>query len=38
VIIEDEEREVYALGEPLARSMFVRDELSANEHVGKGAS
>src|SRR5919202_6017619 len=27
VIVEDEEAEVYALGEPLARSMFVRDEL-----------
>jgi len=26
VIIEDEEAEVYALGEPLARSMFVRNE------------
>jgi hypothetical protein len=24
VIVEDEEAEVYALGEPLARSMFVR--------------
>src|SRR5919202_1078364 len=27
VIVEDEEAEVYALGEPLARYMFVRDEL-----------
>lgn len=26
VIVEDEEAEVYALGEPLARSMFVRSE------------
>ena len=26
VIVEDEDAEVYALGEPLARSMFVRDE------------
>src|SRR5215217_2848270 len=26
VIVEDEEGEVYALGEPLARSMFVRNE------------
>src|ERR671913_507476 len=26
VVVEDEEAEVYALGEPLARSMFVRDE------------
>jgi DtxR family Mn-dependent transcriptional regulator len=26
VIVEDEEAEVYALGEPLARSIFVRDE------------
>jgi DtxR family transcriptional regulator, Mn-dependent transcriptional regulator len=26
VIVEDEEAEVYALGEPLARSMFVRDD------------
>ena len=28
VIVEDEEAEVYALGEPLARYVFVRDELS----------
>jgi len=28
VIVEDEEGEVYALGEPLARYVFVRDELS----------
>jgi len=34
VIVEDEEAEVYALGEPLARSMFVRDESSANEPGG----
>ena len=34
VVVEDEEAEVYALGEPLARSMFVRDELSANEQEG----
>jgi DtxR family transcriptional regulator, Mn-dependent transcriptional regulator len=27
VIVEDEDAEVYALGEPLARSMFVRSEL-----------
>jgi len=27
VIVEDEEAEVYALGEPLARSIFVRSEL-----------
>ena len=26
VVVEDEEAEVYALGEPLARSMFVRDD------------
>lgn len=26
VIVEDEDAEVYALGEPLARSMFVRDD------------
>ena len=38
VIVEDEEAEVYALGEPLARSMFVRDELPANESDGEGAS
>ena len=38
VIVEDEEGEVYALGEPLARSMFVRDELSATESGGEGAS
>jgi DtxR family Mn-dependent transcriptional regulator len=37
VIVEDEEAEVYALGEPLARSMFVRDESSANQSVGEGA-
>ena len=38
VIVEDEEAEVYALGEPLARSMFVRDESSVNESGGEGAS
>ena len=38
VIVEDEEAEVYALGEPLARYMFVRDELSARESGGEGAS
>jgi hypothetical protein len=37
VIVEDEEAEVYALGEPLARSMFVRDEPSARESDGGGA-
>jgi len=37
VIVEDEEAEVYALGEPLARSMFVRDEPSARESEGEGA-
>ena len=37
VIVEDEEAEVYALGEPLARSMFVRDEPSARESDGEGA-
>ncbi len=26
VVVEDEEAEVYALGEPLARSIFVRNE------------
>ena len=26
VIVEDEEAEVYALGEPLARSIFVRND------------
>jgi|tagenome__1003787_1003787.scaffolds.fasta_scaffold20989143_7 DtxR family transcriptional regulator, Mn-dependent transcriptional regulator len=36
VIVEDEEREIYALGEPLARSMFVRDESSVSD--GEGAS
>jgi DtxR family Mn-dependent transcriptional regulator len=36
VIVEDEEREVYALGEPLARSLFVRDEPSESD--GEGAS
>ncbi len=36
VIVEDEEREIYALGEPLARSMFVRDESSESD--GEGAS
>jgi DtxR family transcriptional regulator, Mn-dependent transcriptional regulator len=35
VIVEDEEAEVYALGEPLARYMFVRDESSANKSEGK---
>jgi DtxR family transcriptional regulator, Mn-dependent transcriptional regulator len=38
VIVEDEEAEVYALGEPLARYMFVRDELSVREAGGEGAS
>jgi DtxR family Mn-dependent transcriptional regulator len=38
VIVEDEEAEVYALGEPLARYMFVRDELSAREASGEGDS
>ena len=38
VIVEDEEAEIYALGEPLARSMFVRDELPAKESGGEGAS
>ncbi len=38
VIVEDEEAEVYALGEPLARYIFVRDELSARESGGEGAS
>jgi DtxR family Mn-dependent transcriptional regulator len=36
VIVEDEEREVYALGEPLARSLFVRNESSDSD--GEGAS
>jgi hypothetical protein len=26
VTVEDEESDVYALGEPLARSIFVRDD------------
>jgi DtxR family Mn-dependent transcriptional regulator len=38
VIVEDEEAEVYALGEPLARYMFVREESSAREAGGEGAS
>jgi DtxR family transcriptional regulator, Mn-dependent transcriptional regulator len=38
VIVEDEEAEVYALGEPLARYMFVRDELSVRGAGGEGAS
>jgi DtxR family transcriptional regulator, Mn-dependent transcriptional regulator len=38
VIVEDEEAEVYALGEPLARSMFVRDDLSVSQSGGGGAS
>jgi DtxR family Mn-dependent transcriptional regulator len=38
VIVEDEEKGVYALGEPLARSMFVRDELSAIDSDVEGAS
>jgi DtxR family transcriptional regulator, Mn-dependent transcriptional regulator len=38
VIVEDEEAEVYVLGEPLARSMFVREELSVNESDGEGSS
>jgi DtxR family Mn-dependent transcriptional regulator len=38
VIVEDEEDEVYALGEPLARSMFVRDDLSVSQSGGEGAS
>jgi DtxR family Mn-dependent transcriptional regulator len=38
VIVEDEEKGVYALGEPLARSMYVRDELSAIDSDVEGAS
>jgi DtxR family transcriptional regulator, Mn-dependent transcriptional regulator len=38
VIVEDEEAEVYALGEPLAQYIFVRDELSAREAGGEGDS
>jgi DtxR family Mn-dependent transcriptional regulator len=38
VIVEDEEAEVYALGEPLARYMFVRDESSVNESDEEGTS
>jgi DtxR family Mn-dependent transcriptional regulator len=38
VIVEDEEKGVYALGEPLARSIFVRDELSAIDSDVEGAS
>jgi DtxR family Mn-dependent transcriptional regulator len=34
VIVEDEEREVYALGEQLARSLFVRDESSESDEEG----
>ena len=36
VIVEDEEAEIYALGEPLARSMYVRDDSSESD--GEGAS
>ena len=38
VVVEDEEAEVYAIGEPLARYMFVRDELTVNKSGGEGAS
>jgi DtxR family transcriptional regulator, Mn-dependent transcriptional regulator len=38
VIVEDEEKGIYALGEPLARSMYVRDELSAIDSDVEGAS
>jgi DtxR family Mn-dependent transcriptional regulator len=38
VIVEDDEAEVYALGEPLARYVFVRDELPVKKSGGEGAS
>jgi DtxR family Mn-dependent transcriptional regulator len=38
VIVEDEEADVYALGEPLARYMFVRDESTVKKSGGEGAS
>jgi DtxR family Mn-dependent transcriptional regulator len=38
VMVEDEEAEVYALGEPLARYVFVRDELDVKKSEGEGAS
>ena len=38
VVVEDEEAKVYAIGEPLARYMFVRDELTVNKSGGEGAS
>jgi len=38
VIVEDEEAEVYALGEPLARYMFVRDESTVKKSGGEGAA
>jgi DtxR family Mn-dependent transcriptional regulator len=38
VMVEDEEAEVYALGEPLARYVFVRDELGVKKSEGEGAS
>ena len=38
VIVEDEEKGIYALGEPLARSMYVRNELSAIDSDVEGAS
>ena len=38
VIVEDEEAEVHALGEPLARYMFVRDESTVKKSGGEGAS
>jgi DtxR family Mn-dependent transcriptional regulator len=38
VMVEDEEAEVYALGEPLARYVFVRDELDVKKSDGEGAS
>jgi DtxR family Mn-dependent transcriptional regulator len=38
VIVEDEDDEVYALGETLARSMFVREDLSVSEPDEEGAS
>jgi DtxR family Mn-dependent transcriptional regulator len=37
VMVEDEEAEVYALGEPLARYVFVRDELGVKKSEGEGA-
>jgi DtxR family Mn-dependent transcriptional regulator len=38
VMVEDEEAAVYALGEPLARYVFVRDELAVKKSDGEGAS